>query len=174
MQYHEALLTILHKNPPACDIAAGPSCECVWGGRDTHRLHQVIEENRRAELQEGDVVIRCELVILGVEEDPTDQSGCCSMVPPGHHAHPHVSPPRTSVWVSADMISMNAAHTWKQDENLSLLLTWWHLSPGSSELQKWASGWTPVWLHRRGRSDPSGGWPARATTPPPHQNLPLS
>lgn len=57
------------------------------GGRNTHRLNYVIKENWCAELKKRYVVVRCELVVLGVKEDPTDQSGCCSMVSPGHHTH---------------------------------------------------------------------------------------
>lgn len=91
------MLTILHKNSPPCDIAAGPRGESVRGGGDAHRLHQVTEKNRCAELEEGDVIIRRELVILWVEEDAADRSGGCSLVSRGHHTHSHVCTPRTCI-----------------------------------------------------------------------------
>lgn len=103
--------TVLHENSPACDVAAGSSGEHVWGGRDAHWLHQVIKENRRAELQEGDVIVRGKLVVLWVEEDPTDQSDGCSVAPRGHHTHSHISTPSASIWVSADTQCMNKEHT---------------------------------------------------------------
>lgn len=43
--------TILHKDAPACDVAGGPCGEGVRGGRDAHRLHQVVEEDGSAELE---------------------------------------------------------------------------------------------------------------------------
>lgn len=90
-------LTVLPEDPPACDIAAGPRGEGVRGGGYAHRLHQVIEEDRSAELQKGDVVVGGELVVLWVQEDSPDRSRGCSVDPHGHHAHSHLGPPRTGV-----------------------------------------------------------------------------
>lgn len=90
-------LTVLHDHSPARDVAAGPCGEAVGGGRHTHGLHQVIEEDGAAELQQGDVVVGGELVVLRVDEDAPDISGGCSVVGGSHHPHSHVGLPRTSI-----------------------------------------------------------------------------
>lgn len=86
-------LTVLREDPPACDEAAGSRGEAVRGGRDTHGLHHVVEEDGSVEFQESDVVVGGELVVLGVEEDAADRSGGGYVVSRGHHAHSHVGSP---------------------------------------------------------------------------------
>ena len=98
-RYPWAALTILHQDPPARDVAAGPGGEGVGRGGDTDGLYQVIEVDRGAELQQGDVVVRGELVVLGVEDDTTDLSGGCSVAGRVHHTHAHVGTPRPRIRV---------------------------------------------------------------------------
>lgn len=55
-----------------------------------------------------------------------------------------------------------------------VFLTWWHPSPGSSELRRGASGCQPGTLHTHGHSALSAGSPARAMNPPGRPSRPRS
>ena len=83
----------------------------MGGGGDTHGLYQLAENDGGAELQQGDVVVRGELVVLGVEEDATDQSGDGGVAARVHHTHAHVGTPGARIRVPTHTHTHTGRHT---------------------------------------------------------------